>query len=219
MGDKGISVVLAGNGIELRYMQSVDKCKPAYRMNKRTDVDQPKSNMGKRIWDVAMSTEGFKYLGAQREDERNKSMLTEGFHIDTSKSSPLGMFNRTFIEAAMQGQVTLTPKECISGVAPVDNIWCPGEHYLPIPQSCTPLQLAEAVDNHFSISNKTYAEIVSNVRAKLPMFDRSVCAKQLIDLALGNRPTCLLFKEKGVVNKNLVELGRSELIKVFGDVL
>ena len=118
---RGIHVVLAGDGIERRYMTSVNKCKKEYH-----DAN------GNRIWDQAEFA-GMEYLGLIRRAEVQRQMQNARIVLDPSWSKNYGKlgahFNRTFIEAMAAGAVPMATDLGLAG----GNEWFqPNKHYIEI---------------------------------------------------------------------------------------
>lgn len=208
---------LAGNGIELRYMRAEEKCKPRYFVTPKNDPDADPDDYGKRIWQVAEDFDTFQYLGAHTEAQRDEMMSKVKFLTDLSERHNTGMFNRVFIEAAKQGQVTLALEMFMSGVDGANPLWQPGVHYLPVDPYSKPKELAQQIDGYMTIGQKKYSQIIEAVHDRLPLFDRKVGAQQLIDLALGKKPKgCWKYDRGGNGNPELLAKGRKEFETIYG---
>lgn len=215
------NVTLAGNGIELRYMMAEEKCKPRYFATKRNDPDivEFPDMEGKRIWENAEACPNFRYLGAVTEAQRDGLMQRAKFLTDLSERHNTGMFNRVFIEAARQGQVTLALDMFMSGVDGDNPLWQPGVHYLPVEPYSKPKKLGQQIDGYMKIGQKKYDSIIEAVHERLPMFDRKVGSQQLIDLALGKRPkNCWAYDRGGSGDVTLLAKGKAEFESLFGRI-
>lgn len=167
---------LAGDGIELRYMRSKDKCKPQYMED------------GRPIWDLAMASGRFDYVGPVGEAKRSHDMSRAKFLCDFSTRQNKGMFNRVFVEAAMQGCITLANPKFMSGVGgEALDLLRPGEHYLPVDTTATHYQIATQIyEHHRSMTDKKYAEMQESLRHLcLKQFDRRNIADKLVRLGMG----------------------------------
>lgn len=213
-------VTLAGNGIELRYMMAEEKCKPTYYANKRNDpqiVEFPEL-VGRRIWENAEACPNFRYIGAQTEAQRDKTMSGVKFLADLSERDNSGMFNRVFLEAAKQGCATLALEKFMSGVDGSNKLFQPNEHYFPVSAHGTPAMLAGEIEAYMTMKPKDYSRVVEGARERLHMFDRKLVAQQLVSFALGKRPKGVLAYSKTGQNDKLLAMGRANYESKFGEI-
>ena len=185
-GDLCGAAWLAGDGIEIRYMRSKDKCKSQYMEN------------GKPIWQLAQDTKKFGWLGPVGEERRNMILASSGFLCDFSTRKNKGMFNRVFVEAALHGCVTIANPRFMSGAdGEAMDLLRPGEHYLPVDTEKSPREIAEQISDHYgSMTEKKYKELQENLRTLcIDHFDRRKIAVQLGLLGIG-RP-CGFFPPQG----------------------
>lgn len=212
-------VTLAGNGIELRYMRAEEKCKPAYFCQSRNDPHASDSMLGQRIWANAERSDGFRYVGAHTEAQRDEMMSIVKFTADFSDRKNTGMFNRVFLEAARQGCATLARESFMSGADGSNPLWRPGVHYFPVDPDAKPRDLAQQIDDYvFNTKPKEYATVVGNVIDRMSTFDRKTVASQLVSLALGKRPRGVLAYSKDGHDPAKLARGRDEYIKNFGEL-
>lgn len=185
----GISATLGGDGIELRYMRSVDKCKPRYVCSKDSDPDATEIMLGQRIWENAMRSNRFTWAGPLAEDVRDRMLDESMFLVDLSMRESSGQINRVFLEAAKCGCVPIGVPDFHSGNPDgIGTIVSAYQHYLPVPAECTPKQLASLFTEMFDrLDPGVYWSIQEHNRDLLERFDRKVTAQQLIDLAMEKR--------------------------------
>lgn len=214
-----VPIRVAGDGIELRYMRATDKCKPKYRATAHTDPDATPEMMGERIWDNAHKFGDFKYLETHTGPERDAWMRGCKWNIDLSNRKNTGQFNRVFIEAAIQGTVTLAYESFMSGENGDNLLWQPWVHYVPVPEDCTPSELGAFFDSLASFDMNLYDNIVCNVQDRLTMFDRKTAAQQLVQMALGKKPKGVWnYVKGGKGNEQLLKQGHEEFVEVFGEL-
>jgi len=205
---------LGGDGIEIRYMRSKDRCKPQYMED------------GKPIWQLARAAGKFEWLGPVGETERNTIMTGSAFLCDFSTRKNKGMFNRVFVEAALRGCVTIANPKFMSGQdGEARDLLRPGEHYLPVDTETTPRQIAAQIADHYNrMTESAYREVQENLRLLcFQYFDRQSIAAQLVDLGLGNptgfRPVGLpmYYDRGGVLDKAKARRAYNDMINIFGE--
>lgn len=167
-----LRVVLAGDGIERRYMTSTDKCKPRYYCTKKTDPDALQRYVGKRIWDNAIQS-GMTYLGPVSEEERDIQMQRAVLFVDMSNRNGTGQINRTLVEAMRNG--------CVPVVSPlfVGKHFAAGKDYLPIDPTLTPKEIARTLEQYATQNHR--AMVNRNFRG-LKNFDRKKAAADILSL-------------------------------------
>ena len=179
LGPRVGRALLGGDGIELRYMRSKEKCKDAYKEG------------GVPIWQLAEESGRFKWLGPMGEAVRDSEMRVASFLCDFSTRKNAGMFNRVFVEAALQGCITLANPKFMSGQnGEAKDLLRPGRHYLPVDTELSPVEIAQQVTEHVgNMTSRRYTEMQENLRDLcLYRFDRVMVARQLVELGLG-KPT------------------------------
>lgn len=211
LGDADPKAVLAGDGIEIRYMRSKDKCKPQY-MHKGTP-----------IWQLAERSENFEWVGPVGESSRNVYLNIAGFLCDFSTRQNAGMFNRVFVEAALRGCVTIASPDFMSGQnGEAEDLLRPGEHYLPIRLSASHEDIAEQISSHWgSMTSKRYREMQESLRSLcIDLFDRRKIADQLVRLGTGRSAGFVgsreYYDKGGAVDKFKARTAFNEMLEIFG---
>lgn len=186
---KKVKTVVAGDGIEARYMfGSKEKMKPQYYCTKAKDPDLPEKLEGKlTIAERAQETGRFEKLFWLDSDNRDKQMSEAAFFIDTawySVNKELGShFSRTLIEAMMAGCVPIARNFGLSDNAEgLGELFKSNINYIMIPHDATPAEFAEIVNNAFKMDKKEYKRIVKNNYKLLENFCMLNVAKQYIKL-------------------------------------
>jgi hypothetical protein len=175
----GISKIMAGGGIQQRYMTSLDKCPPRYMIN------------GKRIWDVAID-HGMKYLGWITDEERDGLLLRNGCLVDSSWRRRAGTFgahyNRTAVDAIRCGAVPVARTTMMGSTDPTSlRLFEEGVHYVGIPDGTDDKIYAEIVEG---AARAPSSEMRRNGAELLRCFDERLIAQRLLDLARGELPDC-----------------------------
>jgi glycosyltransferase involved in cell wall biosynthesis len=180
-------VIVAGDGIERNYMTSVDKCKPEYYCTKQFDPNADDKRLGKPIWQNALSSGKYSYIGFITEEKRDEILDSCKFLLDPSWSLNYGEhFNRVLVDAMINGVVPIARNFGVSdNEKGIGEVFKPNENYLMIPHDATPKEFGDLVNSFFNISDEKYIEIVLNNQQKLKSFDRMRIAEQFINLAFG----------------------------------
>ena len=155
------SITFAGDGIQLRYLRSPDKCPARWE----------------GLWASAEKTQ--KYAGVLLEPERDDYLRRSKFLVDLSLRANSGQYNRIAQEAMAQGCVVIADPRFISGNAG-KSVFVQGVHYLPIDSQLPPAELAAALKKYNKISAEDYARIQQYARDNLSIFDRKVLAAQIV---------------------------------------
>lgn len=211
-------VTLAGDGIERNYMTSKDKVKPCYIATKNVDPD---FYNGKPIWDNALDTQRFFYVGYMNEKTRDAYLQRVRFLIDTSWSKTYGShFNRVIIDAMRQGVVPIARN---LGISDNESGECfllkPNENYLMIPWNATPKEFGDKIKEFSSIAPQEYDRIVQNNIEVIKQFDRKYIAQQFMNLALGKpiveSGILLPFSDITYDNKELDSTTKTNIDKIW----
>jgi glycosyltransferase involved in cell wall biosynthesis len=205
-----IKTVLAGDGIELRYMRSKEKCKPRYVCTPETDPNALVGTLGKRIWENAQDRgDWFQWTGCLPEGMRNVQMLSAQFFIDLSRRAGCtGAVNRTFIEAVRHGAVPLGDPSFVGY-----EIFQPFKDYLPVSSTWRPKELADRINDYFDLSEEKLESLRHSARSKIVRFDRTVAAAQIVDLIEGKSAG---WDYADDVDEAVLDRGRAEFEKIFG---
>ena len=179
-------VNVAGDGIERCYMTSKDKCKKKYICSLERDPDASDEMIGNKIWDNATEA-GMNYLGFISGVKRDQILGDTKFFIDSTWSKTYGEhFNRTFIEAMIQGVVPIAVNLGISSnESGVGSLFTPNENYLMLKYDYTPKQYADKINEYLDIDEEEYQRIANNNFNLLKKFDRKKIAQDFINLSEG----------------------------------
>jgi hypothetical protein len=185
------SVTFAGDGIQLRYIRSRDKCPPKWE----------------GIWDAAMARQ--KYAGVLQEVERDDYLRRSRFLVDLSLRHNSGQYNRIAQEAMAQGCVVIADPRFISGGVNPAALFQPNVHYIPINAEYGAEELAaalKAIDKNWTVSALT--KIQSAARRQLKVFDRKELGAAIVDVA-ENGGSMRPYPDK-------LQLGRAVFAQIFG---
>jgi hypothetical protein len=179
-------IILAGDGIDLRYMRSPTKPKPRHVCTEKVDPDATNWMANQSIWDNANRCAAFDYLGPISEEQRDLIMSNVKGVIDLSERENTGQVNRVFVEAANRGAIVLGIPQFYSGLNGEGWLFRPGEHYIPLPADCKPKELAGHIEKFLYAMNPEEAALLQ-LRAwtRIKNFDRKIAATQLLELARG----------------------------------
>lgn len=164
--------LLAGDGVERRYMTSETKCKPQYM-----------TAAGESIWTVAQA-HGMEWLGWITEQRRDALLCRLPALVDPSWSpqhrAAGGHFNRTVLEAMRCGAIPMGHVRAMG-----DEILQPHVHYVPLPAPTDSPAYAEAVDAACRMPPRQRATYRHAARDVLRPFARDYVAAQYLALARG----------------------------------
>mgnify|MGYP007071590873 CR=1 FL=1 len=204
---------LAGDGIEIRYMRSKDRCKPQY------------TEGGTPIWNLAIASGKFEWIGPVGEVERNAHMVNAAFLCDFSTRKNKGMFNRTFVEAALRGCVTIANPRFMSGAdGEARDLLRADAHYLPVDTEKSPKEIAEQINEHYgAMTARRYRDMQENLRTLcVQQFDRRKIAGQLVDLGMRRvagfspRPSTVYYDKGGKLDKAKARTAFNDMLNTFG---
>jgi len=212
--DRGIGVLIAGDGIELRYMKSEEKCKPTYFCTQKNDPEAKKSLYGKKIWDNALKS-SMNYVGTVTAEERNSHMKNSLFFMDmTTVHNSTGLVGRTPIEAGRCGALLLLDKDTVHGDGSLP-ILIESEDYLSVSAEMTPYELSSTIARYAdTLSEKRIKEMRKSVIEKIKVFDRKEVASQLIKFASGKKAG--MRYAAPTPNRDLKNRAQKEFIEIFG---
>lgn len=193
-------LVMGGDGIEGRYMRSIDKCKPKYE----------------GIWKAAFGNKRkAEYVGVMTSDTLFTLYQNARVMVDMSyskKFAALGNhFNRSLIESYNNGVVPICVEENMTDATPAQRtLWKadgPECNYIAVPKDIAPKQLAEVIDSVVNMRRASAEDIISNGRKiLLRHFDYRNCAEEMLKLARG-RPCGIYPKlETGVMPKGFAKV-------------
>ena len=170
--DKDIFKGVAGEGIELCYLktENKDKMKPHYLVN------------GEPIWKTALEN-GLEYLGVITNTQRDEYLRKYRTLIDSSESDYYnsfgGHFNRTVIEAMIQG--------CIPLARELGVLFKENDNFIKLPphKNLNPKEFAEVVNYTNNLDKNTATKIQENNFKLIKMFDYIKIAEDFLKLAEG----------------------------------
>lgn len=160
----GKKTTFAGDGIQLRYMRSPDKCPPKFA----------------GMWDRAMNKGT--YAGVVDEEGRTDLLRCSRFLVDLSyRPGNSGQINTMVQQAMAEGCVVIANPNFL-GTSPFK----PMKHYIPVTENqYEPLALAAALNRiDREIKGDRYTAIQDNARCKLKLFERKGIGNQIVDFAL-----------------------------------
>lgn len=184
-----IQNVIGGDGIEGRYMRSIDKCKPKYE----------------GIWQSAINA-GMDYRGLLppallMEEYTNARLMVDMSY--SKKFAALGNhFNRSTIEAYNGGCVPLvTDENMFDSTAIFDKKY----HYVSVPKDISPKDLASAIEDAAHMPWQTAERIVEAGRDLLSQyFHYRKSAHEFVRMAKGKKDIGIYGKlERGHVSKEV----------------
>lgn len=169
------SLVMAGDGIEGRYMRSVDKCKPKYE----------------GLWRKFKQSEQCEYLGLISNERLMQEYLRSRVMVDLSyskKFAKLGNhFNRSIIEAANGGCVSICTEENMRENNPQVPLFFPDVNYISTSKDISIKDLAALIEwSLFDFHRDDHANMLESIRMVLSThFDHRLTPLHYIDLAQG----------------------------------
>jgi hypothetical protein len=207
----GIKSIVAGGGIEFRYLCATDKCKEEYYTNKKYDPDLKDEYVKNpiRLYDYSLKN-NCEFPIWLTEKERDDILGRTSFYVDTAWyqiNKEIGShFSRTLVEAMMHGVVPIARNLGLSNNEEgIGEIFKPNENYIMIPWNASPKEFAEIVNKSFNMSEREYNRIVQNNYDLLEHFDMMNVARQYEDVIEG-KPTGWFGKyETGTPNKKFIQ--------------
>jgi len=215
--------VMAGGGIEQRYMVSKFKTKERYfcRIQDDPDISGEMESNNIRIWERALYS-GMEYLGFISSFRRDLLLSQLRTLIDPSWSlrySKFGShFNRVIVEAMKMGTIPIATNRGMSdNIEGEGEVFKPKDNYIMIPYNFSPKDYAGVIEYANSLSNNEASRIIENNYKLLDLFDRRKVAQDFIDLA--NEKKCGFFngrKQGRAVSEDLKRSSAEEMEKFFG---
>ena len=183
--------IVAGGGIEQRYMVSRDKTKDKYFCRTKDDPDLPISveNSEVRIWDRARMY-GMEYLGFISPFRRDIVLSGVRTLIDSSWSLKYNKhgshFNRVIVDAIKMGAIPVAINLGMSNNQKGEGqIFKPFENYIMIPYDSSPKEYGKIIDYANSLTRDEADSIISNNYDLMYNFDRRKIAEDFINLSKG----------------------------------
>lgn len=189
---ENITPIICGKGIEYHYMTSITKVKPQYLYEN-----------GDKIWDVAVAN-GMEHRGVVDAVERTEILSNSKLFLDFSYSATHNshgcVFNRTMIEAMIQGCVPVMSDVTMQG----STLFTENKNYLTVPYDAVPEVQAQTLQEIMK-DTETLQRIQLNNYQKIKQFDKPIIAKQVLDFA---------FSEHGTIGKASEEFKERARIKM-----
>jgi hypothetical protein len=166
---------IGGDGIEARYMRSIEKCKKQYE----------------GIWKRAMKHD-MNYVGFVSPTQIAKGLAHCRVMVDLSfsrKFEPYGCHvNRSTMEAYNAGAVPLLVNENMEERRGVSQLFRVGETHLGVPFDITPKDLAKEIDKACTMPPKKAQTIVMNGRELLEKhWTYQAVTQHFLQLAAGKK--------------------------------
>ena len=180
---KSSKLILAGDGIERRYMTSPTKTPENY----------------KGLWSAAMDSGKARWLDILPTKRLHEIYNKSRVMLDCSFSKNYNLlgshFNRSVFESYNTGVVPLLIKENM--VLP--ELFKEGETHFEVPSDCTPKELAKKMDFVANLDSDTANHIVSNGRSLLKKYcTNKKVARSMLNLCFGEGPTGVFGSEEFV---------------------
>ncbi len=219
---KGIRKVLAGGGIEQRYMVSKDKVKEKYLCRRVDDPDLPIhfENNRVKIWNRALWN-GMEWNGIISPFRRDIFLRTLRTSVDPSWSlrySKHGShFNRVTVEAMMQGNIPLATNLGMSNNLEGNGLlFKPNENYIMIPYDFSPKDYAGIIEYANNLETDFALKIIENNYELLTNFDRRQVAQDFINLSEKRGCGFLGKRFQGKLDENLKTASDEIMANFFG---
>lgn len=187
------SIVLGGDGIEGRYMRSVDKVKPKY--------------VG--LWDKFLRS-GNTYRGMMTHEELFNQYRHSRVMVDMSysrKFSSLGNhFNRSYIESVNNGVIPICTRENMRENNPQVPLFEDGKTHVPVDADASPQTLAQIIDWATNLPRSMTEHMIARGRKILTdHFDYRRSCEEYIKLARGQPAGIYPKLEIGAMPDGIVE--------------
>lgn len=189
---KRSKMIMAGDGIERRYMTSETKCPPEF----------------KGIWGAALESKRMKYIGLVTPDILFKHYQNSRVMVDMSwsdKFNALGNhFNRSIIEGYNNGVVPICVGMNMKDTNTQRELFKAGVTHIEISHTATPKELAQLIDHVANMKEDDAMQIIDHGRKILKRhFDYRKASLDFLKLADG-KPCGIYPKlETGKVNKHI----------------
>ncbi len=195
-------LIMAGDGIERRYMTSIDKCKLKY----------------KGVWSRALKA-GMEFKGMMPPKELSKIYRKSRVMVDCSYSRKFELlsnhFNRSIIEGYNHGCVPICTKENMAEPNVPLKLFRNGKTHFEFSRTDSPKVLAELIDHVANLPAKEADAIVKRGRKILTdHFDYRVSSLEYIKLAKGKPAGIYPELEVGKVNKQVKANAAKFMLKI-----
>jgi hypothetical protein len=195
-------LIMAGDGIERRYMTSIDKCKPKY----------------KGIWNRALKA-GMEFKGMLTPVELSRVYKNTRVMVDCSWSKKFhdlsNHFNRSIIEGYNHGCVPICVDWNMNEDEMQTRLFHKNKTHFEIGHDATPKQLAELIDHVANLPADEADTIIKRGRRILSThFDYRVTSLEYLKLARGKPAGVYPILDKGKLNKTIKANAAKFLTKV-----
>jgi len=186
-------MVMGGDGIEGRYMRSVDKVKPKYR----------------GLWKSYLDS-GNTYRGMMTHDELYIQYQVSRVMVDMSfsrKFAALGNhFNRSIIESYDNGVLPICTRENMRENSPQVALFEDGKTHIPVDADISVVELAGVIDWAANLPrNQTLHMIERGRKILTDHFDYRVSCGEYLKLASGQPAGIYPKLETGVMPDGVIE--------------
>jgi hypothetical protein len=195
-------MIMAGDGLERRYMTSPTKCPPKYE----------------GLWDAAKDSGRFKYKGLLPPDHLFKIYQNSRVMVDLSYSTTFNNlgnhFNRSIIEGYNNGVVPICVDQNMREVGMQRKLFKAGVTHFEVSPDTSPKELAELIDYAAHLKEDDAMEMITKGRRILSRFFDY--RKSSLDfLKLAEQEPCGVYPEleRGSVNAAIKE---ARLLKLDG---
>lgn len=185
-------ITFAGDGIQLRYIRSLEKCPPRWA----------------GIWTRAMKRHS--YAGVLQEAERDEYLRRQRFLVDLSLRHNSGQYNRICQEAMAQGCVVIADPRFITGTSE-DPVFKPNVHYIPIYSDTD--DIAKRLNEIYtSFPDERYTKMQREARKALAVFDRKKLGAEIVEFVeRADRPD-------DEYSKTYLKIGKEFFNAIFGEL-
>ena len=196
----GFRKMMAGGGIEQRYMVSKHKAKDKYFCRHEDDPDLSENIEENRIriWDRALynGMEWYGFIGSFQRDlflRQVKTLIDPSWSKRYSRSG--GHFNRTVVDAMKMGTIPIATNLGMSDNREGNGlIFKAKENYIMIPYDFHPKEYAGVIEYASNLSNNEATGIIENNYNLLKFFNRREIADSYVRLAQGKK--CGFFNKR-----------------------
>lgn len=189
---KKSKMIMAGDGIERRYMTSVNKCPPEF----------------KGIWKAAEDSGRMKFAGMLSPNRLFRAYQNSRVMVDMSwsdKFNTLGNhFNRSIIEGYNNGVVPICVDMNMVERGMQRRIFKAGVTHFEIGHKASPKELAQLIDHVANLrEDDAMAVVEAGRKILLKYFDYRVCSLDFLKLAKGKPCGIYPELETGKVNRHI----------------
>jgi len=218
----GFAKLVAGGGIEQRYMVSDEKIKPRYVCATKYDPDLISSLSGRKIsiWQRALWND-MEYFGFISEGKRDFLLRQVRTLIDPSWSKSYSKsgshFNRVVVDAMKMGVIPIAVNLGMSSdESGESSLFVPDKNYIMIPYNSSPKEYASIIEYASNLPSSMVFDMVERNYELVKHFDRRKIAQDFINLAKGRG--CGFFNKRikaKVSDESFIISGKKEFKSFF----